>query len=189
MKEYKQLFETNQAVAEIMEGKNILESGEVTYLTRLRAQLDRVSAALEIAWKLTPPASVAEYKKRIGDISNSIDEMIREVATEVEHPPMEGAEIKEDVTADMNKIKDSIDFDGKPETFKGIFNSVSKGAIPYSKLPKFKIEDVFKDGANASPTSSFKKRVPQYFILHTPHGEFLVDTQGYDYARYVIRVK
>ena len=32
------------------------------------------------------------------------------------------------------------------------------------------------------------KKLPQWFILKTKFGQFVVDTEGYDYARYVVKL-
>jgi hypothetical protein len=43
--------------------------------------------------------------------------------------------------------------------------------------------------ANASPNDDLPKDRPQYFIVERPNRDrFLIDTQGYNYCRYVARI-
>jgi len=39
-----------------------------------------------------------------------------------------------------------------------------------------------------APYASFQIETPTWFILETPGGLFLVDTEGYDYCRYIAQL-
>lgn len=60
----------------------------------------------------------------------------------------------------------------------------------FRSLPVLKIGHIY-ESYKAVPGSLFEDdNVPTYFILKTgKHGTFLVDTAGYSYARYLVRIK
>lgn len=71
----------------------------------------------------------------------------------------------------------------------------TKSTIKSSEVKRFPIftdkevygEEIF---SKSSPEiMDFTKNVPDWFVLKTQFGNFLIDTEGYNYARYVGRIK
>jgi len=61
-----------------------------------------------------------------------------------------------------------------------------------SNIPEYNWNDVFKRGTASNDfLSDFKRSMPQYFIIKEKvpgKRKFLVDTRGYNYARYAVRI-
>jgi len=58
-------------------------------------------------------------------------------------------------------------------------------------LVVFSAEDVYPEEQDPSPFTEFSASSPmeQYFILNLGGQQYLVDTQGYEYARYIWRLE
>jgi hypothetical protein len=68
-----------------------------------------------------------------------------------------------------------------------------RGRVKRSELPEY-VYEAWPDelwGCNDIPDLmlSFKQSLPHYFILVTEKGEYLVNTEGYDYCRYVAKIE
>lgn len=62
-----------------------------------------------------------------------------------------------------------------------------------AEIPRFHPADIYDEPIEALPETSFRTtaEVPQIFwLVNEDAGRiFLIDTQGYDYARYAVRLK
>jgi len=79
---------------------------------------------------------------------------------------------------------------GRKEMGFGYLPTYPKMMIPPSirrKLKTYNIREVYDD-LNPVPMTSFRKRMPNFFILETPAYDVLIRTEGYDYARYATRL-
>lgn len=68
--------------------------------------------------------------------------------------------------------------------------TASAAAVDALELPSFDFAEVYGRGY-ATPLASFagcEAGMPQHFILCRGEDRFLIDTQGYDYARYIARI-
>jgi hypothetical protein len=71
----------------------------------------------------------------------------------------------------------------------------TKSTIKSSEVKRFPVftdKEVYRE--KILPKSSpeimdFIKNMPQWFVLKTQFGDFLIDTEDYNYARYVGRIK
>lgn len=54
------------------------------------------------------------------------------------------------------------------------------------KLPVFSVSDLWGDEPH--PMEDFKRETPQHFFLYEGPRRYVVDTQGYTYCRYMVRV-
>jgi hypothetical protein len=61
-----------------------------------------------------------------------------------------------------------------------------RAALEGSKLPIFLSLELW-DG-EPHPLEDFKRETPQHFFLNTGVARYVVDTQGYTYCRYMVRV-
>jgi hypothetical protein len=57
------------------------------------------------------------------------------------------------------------------------------------KLDFHNANDVYDEGHKAIPIDRFKIKTPQYFGIYVNGTPYLIDTQGYDYGRYVAEIK
>ena len=80
-------------------------------------------------------------------------------------------------------------FDRKPGTWKGVQSGEKIQASELDGIQEFDLDEVYSEGDD-TPMSSFgNKGLPPVFIINHPNGDrSLVDTGGYDYARYVAPV-
>lgn len=97
-------------------------------------------------------------------------------------------------------VFDKVQFARKTDSFKNM-ERFSKGklthmlqAVDYDidQLPKVSPKELYgrEITKDDSPVAmDFVKPQDQFFILQTKFGEFLIDTQGYDYARYIVKLK
>jgi hypothetical protein len=71
-------------------------------------------------------------------------------------------------------------------------NKTTITKMEVKRFPVFTDKEVYRE--KILPKSSpemidFSKSMPDWFVLKTSFGDFLIDTEGYDYARYVGRIK
>jgi hypothetical protein len=89
-----------------------------------------------------------------------------------------------------SRFGDYLDWERKPDSW-GEVPLYDGGNLPTAeidKLPHYDMEEVYGNLKDATPYDSFQKAMPQYFTLSTYSGVFLVNTEGYDYARYIIKL-
>ncbi len=91
-------------------------------------------------------------------------------------------------------IKTSVNYVIKP----GSFTEAGTQKVEYSKFSKeldifkkYTTKELYGSDKDDSLFGEFKIKVKdQYFIVVSPKfGEFLVNTEGYDYARYAVKLK
>ena len=79
----------------------------------------------------------------------------------------------------------------KPDSWEEVINgdSIKLSELP-SGLPTYDDNEIYASGFAAFPFSKFKKslKLPQRFILSKGNKRFYVNTEGYDYARYIASV-
>ena len=97
----------------------------------------------------------------------------------------------EEVTSYINKY-----FSRKPMSEDEVnYNSytldldfVSAGVVSFlNKLNQYDSKDLYEDQSSGF-SENFKKETPQYFIMNKGNKSYLIDTQGYNYARYVSKL-
>ena len=88
------------------------------------------------------------------------------------------------------------------EWFTGKATRFTEGGISFkqidkdlqNRIKKLKVYDV-KDlwgkklDRDYSPNEDFIRKVPRYFILKKRNDYYLVNTEGYDYARYIVKLE
>jgi len=88
-------------------------------------------------------------------------------------------------------------FQAKPGPFKNVKKELDvldmeeRDRKSLEKLKEFKPEDVWGKERNLNSYSflgNFKGKMPQYFILNVGRDKFLVNTEGYNYGRYVVKL-
>lgn len=88
-------------------------------------------------------------------------------------------------------LHDASAFARKPESWKQRFPTVTVPRAIHFALPVYTMRDLYGEGP-AMPCEDVTLRapLPQFFILmgEKDTDYFLVDTQGYRYARYVARI-
>ena len=81
----------------------------------------------------------------------------------------------------------TIPFSSKPNNLSNIkkIPLTNKQHQIIDKLPKYDIDDLFDKG---KINEEFKIGVPQYFVIIIGNQHLLVNTEGYDYVRYAIKI-
>ena len=98
----------------------------------------------------------------------------------------------------MNEIKLPVDAlliieDRKPKTFSSVKDKISRRKLP-KNLKTYTAKELYGNNSNPEPTSDDFVKTPKEteFVLDLGvgmnGGSFYVDTQGYNYARYVTRI-
>ena len=63
------------------------------------------------------------------------------------------------------------------------------GQIDLTGVPTFSTEQVYTVERFNGPCTYFKTLMPRFFVLVNLAGTFLVNTEGYNYARYAVRIE
>jgi hypothetical protein len=88
----------------------------------------------------------------------------------------------------MQKLR-SIPWTRKPGSFDDVdvvTLDALRAALEGSKLPVFLASDLWDEEQH--PMEDFKRETPQHFFLYDGARRYVVDTQGYTYCRYMVRV-
>ena len=92
-----------------------------------------------------------------------------------------------------NYLADELDYTSKPTSFGGVsctFNLSDAPANVQSYIHKMSPIDAKSLFGNGKPSDKFSQPIDDQFILCKDGGkEYLIDTQGYDYARYIIKLQ
>lgn len=90
----------------------------------------------------------------------------------------------------MKDIKNwsvKINWAAKPNYYKSVRSTLSKSRLKISDFPKRKAKSILID--QNLIIMGFKKPIPQIFIMESNTGrEYLVNTEGSDYPKYMIRL-
>ena len=88
----------------------------------------------------------------------------------------------------------SLPYERKPSTLSEVHNAIPKKDLP-KNLKKFSYLELFGNEIDESDKVeqdnillNFSIDVPQYFMLASRKGLYLVNTEGYKYPRYVIKI-
>lgn len=174
-------------------GPGAAASGELNesrkmVLERLRASVDDLDALGERGMANT-------LKRRINDLE-MLDEVNGKLAHGAERERILGAvaKAKSSGRSAARKFADSIDamdgFTRKPTTWADVDSiletpGVSQGLKAPDGIPRYTMKDL----GIRSPMDKFSRPpAGDVFMLETPSGTMLVDTQGYDYVRYAAKL-
>lgn len=100
------------------------------------------------------------------------------------------------ISPKLKKKLESLNYVRKPSNFDEIIENVHYVELTKEEIRCFEVfhhevdQKPFDDKEEVSLLSEYKKKVPQYHILiHDKTGiAYLVDTQGFEYPRYVVKI-
>lgn len=97
----------------------------------------------------------------------------------------------------QNYLIDKVDWNRKCSTFNEVHAVFDVYDVPdeihdkiivdiglYTITELWDVEDMY----DVDLSDAFEIEVPQFFIVDTPKGSYLINTEGYDYARYITKV-
>ena len=83
----------------------------------------------------------------------------------------------------------NVDYSRKPFSFSDVGATVEASRLVGLNLPEYMSRDIYANQGNRiNTTDSFTMSVPQHFILNRGGTKYLVNTEGFDYARYMSRI-
>ncbi len=110
------------------------------------------------------------------------EELMKLSVEELEKIEKEFSASKEKAVEENAGKYDWIPFERKPSSWVDVNKEIPASSIPdYDKLKVYNWDDY-------TPYDDFPETVPQYFILAIGGKKFLINTEGYNYARYVVEV-
>lgn len=89
-------------------------------------------------------------------------------------------------TQPLDALIKATRFHCKPEEWPS-HPTAKAGPVDEQGLPTFDFSEVY-GRSKPRPVDRFRIDTPQHFVLLDGEDSFLIDTQGYDFARYVARI-